>query len=163
MPTCRANNHPSDKKQLLIVANTPSPNTQHLVQAALRGASHPELSNDVYAYHLSPLQATAEQVKQADGILLGTTENFAYMSGELKTFFDRIYPHCLEATQGLPYGLFIRAGNDGRGAEAAVKRITQGLKWKPAQSVLICRGEFQPRFADEVEQLATTLAALISL
>lgn len=147
-------------KHILIVANTPSKNTQRLVDAALAGANHPDIPR-VHASHLEPLQASAEHVMQADAILLGTTENFAYMSGALKDFFERIYYPCLEQTQGLPYALYIRAGNDGRGAEAAIGKILTGLKWNKQQAVLICRGDFKEEFVEQVRELAMTLAAMI--
>lgn len=149
-------------KHLLIIANTPSKNTQRLVDAALAGANHPELP-EVRATHIQPLQANAEHVKQADAVLLGTTENFAYMSGALKDFFDRTYYPCLEHTQGLPYALYIRAANGGSGAEAAVSKIVCGLKWKKMRGVLTCRGGFKEEFVDHVQELATSLAALIAL
>lgn len=72
-------------KQLLIVANTPSANTSALAQAALRGAQHSDIES-VDSRLLSPLDAGVDDVMSADGILLGTTENFGYMSGALKDF-----------------------------------------------------------------------------
>ena len=61
-------------KQLLIVAHAPSENTQRLVNAALKGANHPDI-NDVSVKAIAPLQAQPEDVLNADAILLGTTEN----------------------------------------------------------------------------------------
>ena len=108
-----------DFKHLLIVAHNPSPNTQKLVDATLRGAGHADISG-VEVKHIAPLQADADDVLWADAIILGTTENFGYMSGALKDFFDRIYYPCLEHTEGLSYGLYIRAGHDGTGTRRAV-------------------------------------------
>ena len=93
------------------------------------------------------------------GILLGTPENFGYMSGAMKYFFDHIYYPCLEHTQGLPYGVFIRAGNDGRGALMSVERIVAGLRWKLVCEPVIAAGELSPWHFEACESLGTTLAA----
>ncbi|MGD8710151.1 MAG: NAD(P)H-dependent oxidoreductase [Ectothiorhodospiraceae bacterium] len=148
----------SDERNLLIVAHAPSPNTQRLVEAVLRGARHPDIDN-VSSRHIPPLDATPDDVLAADGIILGTTENLGYMSGALKDFFDRIYYPCLEQTQGRPYALYIRAGHDGTGTRRAVETIVTGLRWRAIQDPLICRGEFQEGFVDQCEELGMSMAA----
>ncbi len=145
-------------KRLLIIANTPSANTKTLVNAAVRGATHPDIGHiDVHC--IPPLQAQATDVLNAHGILIGTTENFGYMSGEIKDFFDRIYYPCLEKTEGLPYSCYIRAGLDGTGTEIAIKKIISGLKWNQAQPIEICKGDFTDDFIEQVETLAMTMSA----
>lgn len=86
-------------RQLLIVAHAPSPNTRKLVDAVLRGARHEDIDN-VETRWLPPLEAGPDDVRRADGIVLGTTENLGYMSGALKDFFDRSYYPVLEEKQG---------------------------------------------------------------
>lgn len=143
--------------RLLVIAHAPSDNTRRLRDAVLRGANHPDI--DVEVIYKAPLEADAADVLAADAILLGTPENFAYMSGALKDFFERIYYPCLEQKQGLPYALFIRAGNDGQGAKNSIERITTGLRWKLVQEPLIMRGEFKDSFIGDCEELGMTLAA----
>jgi multimeric flavodoxin WrbA len=145
-------------KRLLIVYHTQTGNTQRLLEAVERGARDPAISHlDVVAK--SALLATPEDVLGAQGILLGTPENFGYMSGAMKYFFDHVYYPCLEHTQGLPYGLFIRAGNDGRGALMSIERIVAGLRWKLVCEPVIAAGELQPWHFEACEALGTTLAA----
>ena len=145
-------------KRLLIVAHAPSPNTLKLREAVARGARHPEIEA-VAVEVAAPLETGPEAVKRADGLILGTTENLGYMSGALKDFFDRIYYPCLEETQGRPYALYVRAGNDGSGTRAAVERIVTGLRWRAVQEPLICRGAWQDAFERQCEELGLALAA----
>ena len=145
-------------KTLLIVSNTPSSNTQALADAAVRGASHVDINN-IEVKYLSPFDTTPEDVMNCDAILLGTTENFGYMSGAMKDFFDRILYPCLEHTEALPYAIFIRAGLDGTGTEIAMQKIISGLKWKQAQDVIVCQGEFKDEFVGQVEELGMSMAA----
>ena len=147
-----------ESKNLLIVAHNPSPNTQKLVEAALRGAQHEDIEG-VVVKHVPPLQAVADDVLWADALILGTTENFGYMSGALKDFFDRIYYPCLEQTEAMPFATYIRAGLDGTGTRIAIGKITSGLKWKPVQESIILHGEYRDEFEDQCEQLGMLMAA----
>ena len=147
-----------DSKHLLIVAHNPSPNTQKLVAATLRGANHEDIDG-VEVKHVAPLQANADDVLWADAIILGTTENFGYMSGALKDFFDRIYYPCLEHTEAMPFAAYIRAGLDGTGTRIAIGKITTGLKWKAVQESMILQGDYRPEFETRCEELGMLMAA----
>ncbi len=147
-----------DSKHLLIVAHNPSPNTRKLVEATLRGARHEDIDG-VEVKHIPPLEAGPDDVLRADAIILGTTENFGYMSGALKDFFDRIYYPCLEQTEALPFAAWIRAGLDGTGTKIAIGKITTGLKWKPVQESMILHGEYSSEFETQCEELGMLMAA----
>jgi len=145
-------------KQLLIVGHAPSPNTRALVRGLLEGSNHPDIEG-VQVRYLPPLHASADQVLQADAILLATTENLGYMSGAMKDFFDRIYYPVLEEKQGLPCALLIRAGLDGTGTRRAIESIVTGLRWQWVQEPLLCHGEWRHSFIDEARDLGQYLAA----
>jgi multimeric flavodoxin WrbA len=144
-------------KRLLIVAHAPSANTAAMRDAVLTGAY--EAGGDVDISLRTPFEAGPDDVKAAQAIILGTTENLGYMSGALKDFFDRIYYPCLEHTQGLPYALYIRAGNDGTGTRRGVETIVTGLRWRAVQEPLICRGDYQDAFAAQCRELGAAVAA----
>ena len=146
------------RKQLLIVAHAPSPNTRKLAEAAVRGARHPDIEQ-VETRWVPPLEAQPQDVLQADAIILGTTENLGYMSGALKDFFDRCYYPVLEEKQGLPCALYIRAGMDGTGTRRAVESIVTGLRWNWVQAPLTLRGDWQDDFEQQVEELGMYMAA----
>ena len=149
---------PQPAKHLLVVAHAPSDNSRALTDAVARGASGPEIAA-VELRVLRPFEASSEDVLWSDAVILGTTENFGYMSGALKDFFDRVYYPCLEKTQGMPYAIFIRARNDGTGAQRSIERITAGLKWKLVQEPLICAGAFRDDCVQRCEELGMTVAA----
>jgi len=145
-------------KTLLIVGHVPSPNTQALRDAVVRGATHTDIDG-VLVHALTPFETTADDVLAADGIILGTTENLGYMSGALKDFFDRTYYAVLEEKQGTPYGLYVRAGLDGTGTLRAIDSIaTQGLRWKPVCDPLWCKGNWNDGFIASAEELGMTMA-----
>ena len=141
---------------LLIVANTPSANTMRLAQAVATGAQQ---VGDMPVRRLSPAAATAGEVLAARAIIIGTTENFGYMSGQIKDFFERIYYPCLEQTQALPWALYVRAGKDGAGTLRGVQAIVGGLRWRQLQSPLLLQGDYQESFVKECETLGATVAA----
>lgn len=145
-------------KKLLIISHTPSPNTLVMTRAVQEGASHLDIDG-IEVRLTKPLETGPQEVLDADAIILGTTENFGYMSGAMKDFFDRIYYPCLEKTQSLPYAIFIRAGNDGVGARSSIERIVKGLAWKQVQEPLICTATWQDSFTDQCRELGMTMAA----
>ncbi len=107
----------------------------------------------------APLETGAEDVLWADALILGTTENFGYMAGRTKDFFERIYYPCLESRQGLPFALYIRAGSDGTGTRISIDKIVTGLKWKTVVEPLVLRGDWDPDFATQCRELGMTVAA----
>lgn len=146
------------RKRLLIVANHPSANTRLLANAVVAGASDPAVASIDVSFK-EPLLASAQDVLDCHGIIIGTTENFAAMSGLIKDFFERIYYPCMDHTQGLPCGLYIRAGNDGSGTQLGVERILSGLKWSPVQPCLTLKGDYQSQFEDDCRELGMLMAA----
>ena len=151
----------TDRKTLLIVAHAPSVNTQRMLDAVAQAAcSFPSDRVEVVVKY--PLQCGADDVLGASAIILGTPENLAYMSGALKDFFDRIYYPCLERTQGLPYALFIRAGQSvGAASRRAVESVVTGLRWRAVQEPVICCGPFSEEFIQRCDELGQVMAAAL--
>lgn len=105
------------------------------------------------------LEAAAEDLLWADGILLATPEHFAYMSGALKDFFDRTFYAVESETIGRPYGLLVSAGNDGQGTIAAVRRIVTGYRWKEIADPILVIGDPKQADLDRCRELGATLGA----
>jgi len=145
-------------KNLLIVANDPAPSTAKIKAAVVRGAQHPDISN-INVVAKEPLQATPQDVLDAAGVLIGSTENFGYMAGLMKDFFERIYDPCLEKTEAKPYAIFVKAGQDGQGAISSMQRIITGLRWKEIQPPILCVGVLTDAHIEACRELGMTMAA----
>lgn len=145
-------------KRLLIVYHSASGSTAKMAEAVVRGANDPVIDG-VEVVVRDALAATAEDVLSADAYILGTPENFGYMSGALKYFLDRVYYACLDKVAGRSYALFVRAGNDGSGAISSVSKIITGLALKQVQEPLLLAGEFDDSRLEECRELGLTMAA----
>src|SRR2546421_7291871 len=105
------------------------------------------------------LAATAVDVLEADGYLLGTPANIGYMSGALKHFFDSIYYPCLAATKRRPYALYVHGNSDTTGAVRAVESITSGLSWRRVRPPLCVMGPPSAAQLEECWELGAVTAA----
>ena len=128
-----------------------------MAAAAYEGACHEDVSGVEVRRRLCG-DAGAEDLLWAHGLLLGTPENFGYMSGAMKDFFDRTFYAVEGKLAPLPYSVFISAGNDGTGALTAVRRIAKGYPFIEVQEPVIARGELTPKHLEQCRDLGTALA-----
>ena len=149
-------------KHLLIVYHLPQGKMLAMAAAVERGARHPEVSGVEVRVRLA-LDAAVEDLLWADALLLGTPENFGYMSGGMKDFLDRTFYPCEGKLEGMPYAMFISAGNDGSGALHAIRRIANGFAFKEAQDPVLVVGALQPAQLEALETLGATMAASLEL
>jgi multimeric flavodoxin WrbA len=159
--------------RLLVVHHSPTPTVQRLTDAVLAGSRDEEIEG-VEVVVRPALATHADDVLAADGVLLGTTANFGYMSGALKHFFDTIF---LEAGGALsddgsaaahagglgkkPWGLFVHGRYDTTGAVRSVETIVGALPWRQAAPVLEVLGEPTDEQLGAAYELGATLAALL--
>ena len=148
----------SEPRRLLIVFHSRSGATQALADAVIAGASAAEIEG-VEVRVKRAFDATVDDVRWAEALILGTPENFGYMSGALKDFFERIFYVLLDESQGLPYALFVKGGHDGEGAITSVERIVAGLKWKAAQPPVLVVGDLDDAALERCHELGMTIAA----
>jgi len=149
-------------KHLLVVYHSKTGNTHQLAQAVVRGAGRAE-AETVEVRLLRAYEAGPEDLLWADGLLLGTPENFGYLSGALKDFLDRTFYEVEGQLRPLPYAMFISAGNDGSGAVRAMERIANGYPFVPVQPPVICRGTPNDQALEQCENLGMALAAGLAM
>ena len=149
-------------KHLLIVFHSQTGCTERLAQAVERGAREQKLDN-VEVRILRASEAGPQDLLWADAVLLGTPENFGYMSGGMKDFFDRTFYAVEGQIQNLPYATFISAGNDGTGALRSLRRIVRGYPLREIQEAIISRGEPNPDDFARCEALGASVATGLDL
>ena len=147
-------------KHLLIVYHTQSGNTGQLALYAMRGAG---AESEVQTRLKLAGEANLEDLLWADAVLFGTPENFGYMSGALKDFYDRTYYPAEPFELNLPYGLFISAGNDGSNAVRECDRILKGYPMKKVMEPLIVRGEITATHLALAEEMGQTMACGLAI
>lgn len=145
-------------KHLLIVYHSQSGKTAAMAQAVVRGAMHPEIDS-VDVRIRTAADAGPRDLLWCDGVIFATPENFGYMAGAMKDFFDRTFYPCAGRLEGLPFAAVIGAGNDGTGALGALRRIVRGFPLSEIQEPIICRGPIDESIISRCETLGTTMAA----
>jgi multimeric flavodoxin WrbA len=146
------------RRNLLIVYHSQSGHTETMAYAVRDGACDP-LIEAIDVRFLRAASAGPDDLLWAHGLLLGTPENFGYMSGAMKDFFDRTFYPVEGRIQALPYAAFISAGNDGTGAIRAIRRIANGYPLKEVQEPIIARGDVTAEVIARCRELGSTLAA----
>lgn len=144
-------------KRLLVVYHSQSGRTARLMEAVREGAL--ELADEIELRVLRAFDAGLDDLLWAEGLLIGTPENFGYLSGAAKDFLDRTYYPAEGKTIGLPWAMFVSAGNDGSGAVRALERIATGYGWNRVADAVIVQGEPDEAGLARCRDLGQTLAA----
>ena len=141
--------------KILIVYHSQTGNTQQMADAVCEGAKTIE---DVEVVLKKAAEATLDDLLTCSGLAVGTPENFGYMSGMIKDFFDRTYGDAQDKVFRKPFVVFISAGNDGTGALRAIERIALGYKFKTVFHPVIAKGNITEDVLEQCRELGATLA-----
>lgn len=153
---------PNDAHHLLLIyGGHAGGRTQEMVAAVKQGIAGCDESIELRA--LSALAAGADDLLWAHALLIGTPEHFGYMSGAVKDFMDRTFYPVEGKVDGLPYALFVSAGNDGSGAVNSIERIALGYKWKGIAAPLIVVGAVTDAARQRCMELGQTMATGLGL
>ena len=149
-------------KNLLIVHHSKTGNTRQLIDSVCQGVAGTKTSA-LSLRHLSAREAGPDDLLWAHGLIIGTPENFGYMAGALKDFWDRTFYEVEGRLAPLPYALVVSAGNDGTGAARSITRIANGYPLVPVQEPIICRGAPTPEHLQSCHDLGAAMAAGIEM
>ena len=141
--------------QILIVYHSQTGHTKQMADAVFEGAKAIE---GVEIRLKKADETTLDDLLNCDGLAVGTPENFGYMSGMIKDFFDRTYVEAQDKVFRKPYVVFISAGNDGSGALRAIERIALGYKLKNVFTPVIAKGRITEEILEQCRELGGTLA-----
>ncbi|HEY6643117.1 flavodoxin family protein [Povalibacter sp.] len=146
---------------LLIYGGHAGGRTLQMVEAVTTGIL---MSGEPIELRPQPaLDADADDLLWAQALLIGTPEHFGYMSGAVKDFMDRTFYPAEGKVDGLPYALFVSAGNDGTGAVTSIERIALGYRWKPIAAPLIVKGEVDDAARQRCMELGQSVASGLAL
>lgn len=159
---------------LLVIHHCPTESTEQLLDAAIRGANHPDIEGVKVTSRPALAWARGEEdetaIKQADGYLFVTPANFGYMSGALKHVFDSTFLKIggsLNAdgsagdgskTVRRLYGLIVHGRYDTTGAVRSVESIVGALGWRLGGETLEAMGDVTEDHLTAAEDLGATLA-----
>lgn len=168
-------------KRIVVVHHSASGGTRALVTALRDGARSVD---DISVMTRSATIAATSDVLNADALVFATPENFGYMAGTLKAFFDRVFYACMADTTsqgggvdsrlaGRPYAVLVCAGNDGSGAMQSIDRIVTGWRLRKAHPGIIARrvggeagssrGELASADLDAASELGALLAGALAI
>ncbi|MCB1615766.1 MAG: flavodoxin family protein [Pseudomonadales bacterium] len=147
-------------KQLSIIYHSKSGNTRKMAHAVLAGA---QLEKEVESHLITAFDANLATLANSDAVIFGTPENFGYMSGALKDFFDRTYDDALSKQIRPAYALFVSAGNDGTNAIRETRRILAGYNMQELAEPIISRKRVTEADEQACKVLGQTIAAGLAL
>lgn len=147
-------------KRILLVHHSQSGHTTQLAGAVKAGVL--EFAAEIDLRERRALEATLDDLLWAEGLLIGTPENFGYLSGAVKDFLDRTYYPAQNRTLGLPWAMFVSCDNDGTGAVRALERIALGYGWNKVAEPILVRGGVDDEGLARCRELGQTLAAGLS-
>ena len=145
------------KHLLMITGGQPGGRLERMAAEVASGVA--EFGDEVDLRRLPALQASLDDLLWAHALLIGTPEKFGYMSGAVKDFFDRTFYPAEGKVDGLPFAVFVSAGNDGTGAVTSIERIANGYRWARVAEPVVVKGEPDDLALARCRELGQTLAA----
>ena len=143
---------------ILVVYHSQTGNTERMARAVAQGAARFKVTEVILK---KAADASLDDLLSCDGLAVGTPENFGYMSGAVKDFFDRTFYPAEGKVFRKPYVVFVSAGNDGTGAVKSIERIALGYQFKKVYDPVIARssqGGVTGEILDRRRELGQTIA-----
>ncbi|WP_288814903.1 flavodoxin family protein [uncultured Corynebacterium sp.] len=159
--------------KILVIHHSPTPATRALSDFVLDAArAAADMVNEllpadqraqqgIEIQEVNALEPDVEQLRDAAGVIFGTTANFGYISGALKHYFDSTFYAVGEDLRGIPMSWWIRGGYDTTGAAKAMRSITTGYGFSPCAEPVEFTGEIEPHHG-ELEEMAQAVVGRVA-
>lgn len=144
------------QKSILVIYHSQGGTMERMAHRFALGAAREE---NIAVILKKAADAGIDDLLHCSAIAIGTPEYFGTMAGMIKDFFDRTFVTAQERTIGLPFVIFVCAGNDGRGAITQIERLAAGYKWQQVQEHFRVVGAPTEQQLADLEELGQTLAA----
>lgn len=148
--------------RLLIVYHSHTGNTEAMAKAIRDGAA----SAGAKVNLRKAADANAEDILDCDVVAFGTSNNFHYMSGIMKDFFDRVWLRIGDRAGDKHYATFSSAGGGGRQAIESIEYICDLFsEWKQVSlkkslEGIAATGKPSTEILKECEEMGAKLARL---
>jgi flavodoxin len=151
--------------RVLIVYHSNTGNTEAMAKAIYGGA----VSAGARVTLKKAADATAEDVLDCDVIAFGTPNNFRYMAGKMKDFFDRVWLTIGDWPGTKLYATFSSSGGGGRQAIQAIESIEhicdafsqwKQVSFKKAFQGIVATGKPSAQILQECREMGAKLAQL---
>ena len=147
-------------KTILIIYHSQSGKVKALSKAARDGATG---IDNIRVLYKTAFEVDIELLLAANGLIICSPENFGYMAGAIKDFFDRLYYSTQEEGFSIPYTLIIGAGNNGQGAAHAIHTIAKGIPFRKTLDDLIVNTTLKDEHLMQAKEQGATFAIGIEM
>ena len=148
--------------KLLIVYESRTGNTEAMAKAVQEGAASAGASVSLKKAN----QATMDDLLNCDAIVFGTPNNFGYMAGTLKEFFDQVWLNLSKNTVTKRYAAFSSGFGGGKPSLDSIDHVCHefvdwaNFKFEKAAEGISAKGTPSPEVLKGCKELGKKMAQL---
>jgi len=143
-------------KNILIVYHSHTGNTEAMAKAVSEGAS----ASGAQVTLKKAADANDADLLGCDVVAIGTPNNFSYMAGMVKDFFDRAWPTVRDKMADKPYAVFGSYGGGGTVAIETVEKICDNMHMKRICESVSAQRQPSAENLNECKELGKKLAEM---
>jgi len=142
--------------KVLIIYHSQTGNTEIMAKAISEGVKFAEAT----VILKKTADATVDDLLDCDSVAFGTPNNFGYMAGIVKDFFDRTWPAAQDKVANKPYVAFGSSGSGEKSALDSIDRFCNYFKLRKASENIMATGKPSEAILRQCEELGRKFALL---